>query len=41
MKSRAEEALKALEQEKESQAKNHEAYDDQVAKLRKKVDLSL
>ena len=41
MKSYADEAFRTLQQEKESRAKDREAYDDRVARLRKKVDESL
>lgn len=41
MKSRSYEALGALQQEKESQAKEREAYEGRMARLRKEVDESL
>lgn len=35
------EALRILQREKESRVKDHEAYDDRVVRLWKKVDESL
>lgn len=40
MKSPTNEALRAFQHEKESRAKDHDAYDDQVVGLRKKVNES-